>query len=112
MAAQGRVIEAVVDVSGAWLPSVPVLSVVPDDPADLWRLLAVTLAPPLVAHAAARYLGTGLTPGSVKVSARQARGPAAARRRGRLGRGGRPRPAGAGGRPPRSDRRSCARRAA
>ena len=28
-------------------------------------------APPVVAHAAARYLGTGLTPGSVKVSARQ-----------------------------------------
>lgn len=71
VAAQGRVIEAVVDVSGDWLPSVPVLSVVPDDPADLWRLLAVTLAPPVVAHAAARYLGTGLTPGSVKVSARQ-----------------------------------------
>ncbi|MEV5001892.1 HsdM family class I SAM-dependent methyltransferase [Nocardioides sp. LML1-1-1.1] len=71
VAAQGRVIEAVVDARGEWLPSVPVLSVVPDDPADLWRLLAVTLAPPVVAHAAARYLGTGLTPGSVKVSARQ-----------------------------------------
>lgn len=71
VAGQGRVIEAVVDRDGAWLPSVPVLSVVPHDPADLWRLLAVTLAPPVVAHAAARYLGTGLTPGSVKVSARQ-----------------------------------------
>lgn len=71
VAAQGRVVEAVVDEVGAWLPSVPVVSVVPQDPADLWRLLAVTLAPPVVAHAAARYLGTGLTPGSVKVSARQ-----------------------------------------
>ncbi|TWG95854.1 Type I restriction-modification system methyltransferase subunit [Nocardioides sp. J9] len=71
VASQGRVVEAVVDEAGAWLPSVPVLSVVPHDPADLWRLLAVTLAPPVVAHAAARYLGTGLTPGSVKVSARQ-----------------------------------------
>lgn len=71
VAAQGRVVEAVVDEAGAWLPSVPVLSVVPHDPADLWRLLAVTLAPPVVAHAATRYLGTGLTPGSVKVSARQ-----------------------------------------
>lgn len=71
VAAQGRVVEAVVDEAGAWLPSVPVLSVVPHDPSDLWRLLAVTLAPPVVAHAAARYLGTGLTPGSVKVSARQ-----------------------------------------
>lgn len=71
VAAQGRVVEAVVDEAGGWLPSVPVLSVLPHDPADLWRLLAVTLAPPVVAHAAARYLGTGLTPGSVKVSARQ-----------------------------------------
>lgn len=71
VAGQGRVIEAVVDEAGAWLPSVPVVSVVPHDPADVWHLLALTLAPPVVAHAAARYLGTGLAPGSVKVSARQ-----------------------------------------
>lgn len=71
VAGQGRVIEAVADEHGAWLPSVPVVSVVPRDRADLWRLLAVLLAPPVVAHAATRYLGAGLTPGSVKVSARQ-----------------------------------------
>jgi SAM-dependent methyltransferase len=71
VAGQGRVIEAVVDERGEWLPSVPVVTVVPRQPADLWRVLAVLLAPPVVAHAAARYLGTGLTPGSVKVSARQ-----------------------------------------
>ncbi|WP_435770996.1 HsdM family class I SAM-dependent methyltransferase [Nocardioides sp. SYSU DS0651] len=71
VAGQGRVVEAVVDADGAWLPSVPVVTVAPHDPADLWRLLALTLAPPLVATAAARYLGTGLTPGSVKLSARQ-----------------------------------------
>lgn len=71
VAGQGRVIEAVADAEGTWLPSVPVVTVAPHDPADLWRLLAVTLAPPVVAHAAARYLGTGLSPGSVKVSARQ-----------------------------------------
>lgn len=71
VAGQGRVIEAVADERGEWLPSVPVVSVAPRDPADLWRILAVLLAPPVVVHAAARYLGTGLTPGSVKVSARQ-----------------------------------------
>jgi len=71
VAGQGRVIEAVVDERGEWLPSVPVVTIVPRDAADLWRVLAVLLAPPVVAHAAARYLGTGLTPGSVKVSARQ-----------------------------------------
>lgn len=71
VAGQGRVIEAVVDERGEWLPSVPVVTVVPNDPSDLWRILAVLLAPPVVADAAARYLGTGLSPGSVKVSARQ-----------------------------------------
>jgi predicted RNA methylase len=71
VAGQGRVIEAVVDERGEWLPSVPVLTVVPRDPADLWRVLALLLAPPVVADAAARYVGTGLTPGSVKVSAKQ-----------------------------------------
>lgn len=71
VAGQGRVIEAVVDEQGEWLPSVPVVTVVPRDPADLWRLLAITLAPPVVASCAARFLGTGLSPGSVKVSARQ-----------------------------------------
>lgn len=74
VAAQGRVIEAVVDVEGAWLPSVPVLTVTPratGEVDELWRLLAVTLAPPVVATAATRYLGTGLSPRSVKVSARQ-----------------------------------------
>lgn len=71
VAGQGRVIEAVVDEEGAWLPSVPVVSVVPHRTEDLWRVLAVLIAPPVVAHAAARYLGTGLTPGSVKVSAKQ-----------------------------------------
>lgn len=71
VAGQGRVIEAAADEHGAWLPSVPVVSVVPHDPADVWRVLAVLLAPPVVADAAARYLGTGLVPGSVKVSARQ-----------------------------------------
>lgn len=71
VAGQGRVIEAVADERGNWLPSVPVVSVVPHDPSDLWRLLAVLLAPPVVAHAAARFLGSGLSPTSVKVSARQ-----------------------------------------
>lgn len=75
VAAQGRVVEAVVDVEGGWLPSVPVLTVTPRSTgageADLWRLLAVTLAPPVVATAATLYLGTGLSPQSVKVSARQ-----------------------------------------
>ncbi len=70
VATQGRVIEAVVDTEGAWLPSVPVLTVVAA-PGALWHLLAVLLSPPVVAAAAARYLGTALAPGAIKLSARQ-----------------------------------------
>lgn len=70
VAPQGRVVEAVVDEDGTWLPSVPVVSVT--CAADrLWHVLAVLLSPPVVAQAAARYLGTGLSAGALKLSARQ-----------------------------------------
>jgi hypothetical protein len=67
---QGRVVEAVVDAGGELLPSVPTLTVTAP-PERLWHVLAVLLAPPVVAHAAARYAGTGLTMRAVKLSARQ-----------------------------------------
>ncbi len=41
------------------------------EPDDLWHLLAVLLAPPVAAVAAARYLGTALAPGAIKLSAAQ-----------------------------------------
>jgi hypothetical protein len=44
-------------------------------PAELlWHLLAVLLAPPVAAHAAARYAGTALTMRTIKLSARQVAG--------------------------------------
>ena len=67
---QGRVLEAVADPDGAWLPSVPVISVVPRGD-RLWRVLAVLLAPPVSVHAATTYAGSALDPGAVKLSARQ-----------------------------------------
>jgi SAM-dependent methyltransferase len=70
VATQGAVLEAVVDVEGSWLPSVPTLVCAPP-PDRLWHVLAVLLAPPVVAFAAARYLGTGLSARSVKLSAKQ-----------------------------------------
>jgi hypothetical protein len=36
-----------------------------------WHALAVLCAPPVVAHAAAAYVGTGLSGRSIKLSARQ-----------------------------------------
>lgn len=70
VATQGRVIEAVVDTDGGWLPSVPVLTMTPRLD-RLWHALAVLLAPPVVAHAAARYVGAALAPSAIKLSARQ-----------------------------------------
>ncbi|HET6561197.1 MAG TPA: N-6 DNA methylase [Marmoricola sp.] len=67
---QGRVVEAVVDATGELLPSVPTVTVTAP-PERLWHVLAVLLAPPVVAHAATRYAGTGLTMRSVKLSAKQ-----------------------------------------
>ncbi len=67
---QGRVVEAVADPGGRWLPSVPTITVVPD-PGRLWHVLAVLLSPPVTAYAAARYAGTALTMRAVKLSAAQ-----------------------------------------
>ncbi len=67
---QGKVIEAVVDDEGAWLPSVPLITVAAA-PDSLWHLLAVLLAPPVAAYAATTYAGSGLTMRAIKLSARQ-----------------------------------------
>ena len=67
---QGKVIEAVVDEEGRWLPSVPTVTVVPV-PALLWHVLAVLLAPPVAAHAAAAFAGTALSMQAIKLSAKQ-----------------------------------------
>ena len=67
---QGRVVEAVADPEGRWLPSVPVISVVPL-PGRLWHVLAVLLSPPVSVHAATTYAGTAMSPTAIKLSARQ-----------------------------------------
>ncbi len=72
LATQGRVLEAVADPDGSWLPSVPVVTARPHDPAAVWRVLAVLLAPPVCAFAATRYAGSALNPGAIKLSAKQA----------------------------------------
>jgi hypothetical protein len=73
LATQGRVLEAVADPGGGWLPSVPTVTVAA--PVErLWHVLAVLLAPPVAAYAAARYAGTALTMRTIKLSARQAGG--------------------------------------
>jgi SAM-dependent methyltransferase len=70
VANQTRVIEAVADPAGAWLPGVPVNTVTPhsDDPGLVWEIAAVLTAPVasvIAWHAAA---GTGLSTTSLRVS--------------------------------------------
>jgi predicted RNA methylase len=72
VATQTRVVEAVADGAGAWLPCTPVLSVVPGD-LDLGHVLAVLLAPPVTAWALREAGGTALSSDAVKLSAGQLR---------------------------------------
>ena len=50
------------------------ITICPHDAADLWRVLAVLLAPPVCAVAATRYAGSALNPAAVKLSAKQVAG--------------------------------------
>jgi len=66
---QTRVLEPVIDADGTLVPLTPVLSVEADD-ADLARIAAVLLAPPISAWAVARRAGTGLSSGAIRLAAR------------------------------------------
>lgn len=69
VATQTRVLEAVVDEAGRWVPVTPVVSVEPHDPADVWRLLAALCSPSVAARMAAEHLGSGRSPGTLRCSA-------------------------------------------
>ncbi len=71
VATQTRAIEAFVDAAGAFLPSTPVVTVKPRRSADLWRVGAALLAPSTAALAWQRHGGAALSPGALRVSARQ-----------------------------------------
>lgn len=70
LATQTRALEAVVDAAGALLPSVPVVSVVPADAADLWRIGALLATAPCTLVAAQRHMGTGLSSEALRLSAK------------------------------------------
>jgi hypothetical protein len=69
VASQTAVIEAVVDETGAWLPSVPVVSVVPRAADDLWRVAAILTNPVTSAWAAHRVAGSGLSGNALRIGA-------------------------------------------
>lgn len=67
VASQMTVIEAVVDANGAWLPGVPVTSVVPHDGVDPWAIGAVLTSPVATVAVWHRLAGTGLSARSVRI---------------------------------------------
>lgn len=74
VATQSKRLHAVADREGAWLPSVPVITVTPNNPGDIGvldRIEAALLHPRATEWARATYLGAGLHPTAIKLSARQ-----------------------------------------
>lgn len=69
VASQTRTIEAVADPQGRWLPGVPVVSVVPHDPAEVMALAAVLTSPVASLWLAHRAAGSGRSTGVIRVSA-------------------------------------------
>ena len=70
VAMQTGVPEAWVDAAGRTLPSVPVVSARPRRPADLWKVAAAILSPAIAAEAWWRHGGSGMSPGALRLSAR------------------------------------------
>ena len=72
VATQTKVVEAAPDVEGRLVPMTPVLSVVPHEPADVWRLAAALTSPLVTAWALREFAGAALSANALKLSARQA----------------------------------------
>jgi hypothetical protein len=71
VATQTKVVEAAPDLTGAFVPLTPVLSVTPADPADVWRLAAALTSPVVTAWALRTAGGAARSADAVKLSARQ-----------------------------------------
>ena len=70
VATQSRVVEAVADPTGAFIPSTPVIAVhVPRE--RVWHLAAALSAPPVSALALSATFGAALATGALKLSAKQ-----------------------------------------
>ena len=67
IANQTRVIEAVADPDGHWLPGVPVTTATPTAGADVWEIAAVLTAPVATILAWHHGAGTGLSTTSVRI---------------------------------------------
>ncbi len=71
LATQTSVLEACADVEGRWLPAVPLITIVPQDPDDVWPITAALCSPVASAWAARLTLGTGLSVTALRLRAAQ-----------------------------------------
>lgn len=71
VATQTAGLRAIIDEEGRWLPSVPVITVMPKSGTSLATIQASITSPLASAWAHANYLGTALSPTAIKLSASQ-----------------------------------------
>lgn len=69
LATQTRILEVYVDIGGRFIPSVPVLTVLPKTDDQLWLIGALLNSPPTTLTAARRHLGAAMSTDALKLSA-------------------------------------------
>ena len=71
MATQTKVLEIYVDERGELIPSLPLLTIMPLEAADIWQVAAAVASPVATAWAMRTYAGTALSADAIKLSAKQ-----------------------------------------
>lgn len=71
VATQSKILESTVDEEGIYVPMVPVVSIIPHSTEDLFLIQAALQSPFLSGLATYRHIGTGMSPGALKLSAKQ-----------------------------------------
>lgn len=71
LATQTRILEAFVDADGRFVPSLPLITVTPKTPDQIWHLGAAVASPVCAVFAMQRYAGAALNADAIKLSAKQ-----------------------------------------
>ncbi|MEC8276862.1 MAG: N-6 DNA methylase [Myxococcota bacterium] len=71
MAQQSSVLRVMVDMKAECYPMVPVVAIVPHSESDCWKIAALLVSPVATAWVLTHFLGGGMNPNSIKVSAEQ-----------------------------------------
>lgn len=71
LATQTKIIEVFVDELGEFIASIPLITVMPNDPKQLWHIAAVLASPVTCALALRQFAGAALSAQAIKLSAKQ-----------------------------------------